>query len=140
MGYTDASMWILLGTVVIASVWHPFRADTRSAAASAGLRLGTALALFIGMFFIPGAFDRGVPGGQDTSTCPGFVGKDSDAWWAGVVLVGLVWWFGVGVLKASAVSIHRHERHYVAIVLASGTAVALALVADFVLAFSTVCP
>jgi hypothetical protein len=103
------SFWFWLGTaVLVASVWHPFRAETRTAAHVAGLRLGGMFVLLLALWFLPSLlFDPGPRDGTDT--CPYFIVGHSQAWWAEVVLFGCILWSGVGVLKAGGVSVIHHE-------------------------------
>lgn len=128
-----------IGAVLVASAWHPLRANSRSAAESAGLRLVATFILLVVLVFVPPMFDRGVGSGQDTSTCPGFINSHSSAWWASLVVLGLVWWSAIGVMKATGVSIHRGERHAVAVLAATCLAVGLAGAGLFAVAFSSIC-
>ena len=137
---SPSEAWILLGAVAVASSWHPFRADTRSAASSAGLRLAAAFVFLIALFYIPELFDHGIRAGQDTSTCPSLINSHSHAWWASVVILGLVWWSVVGVMKATGLSLRRREKHAVAALAATCLAVGLAVVAVFSLGLSNICP
>jgi hypothetical protein len=137
-GAASMIFWLLVGGVVVASVWHPFHSDSKSAASSAGWRLGTTFALFVALYFLPRLFDRGNLDGTDT--CPYLVNARSDAWWVGFVVLGLTWWSGVGVLKASGASLRRRERHSFAVLGAAAAAIALALIGGFLVAFSQICP
>ena len=131
--------WILLGVVFVASAWHPVQANSRSATASAGLRLIAAIAFLMALFVVPELFDRGIGAGMDTQTCPGYISAGSEADWATLVMVGVVWWWVVGVLKATGVSIRRHESTAPAALVGSLIALGVAFVALLVAAFSGVC-
>jgi hypothetical protein len=134
------SMGLLLGvTVLIASGWHPFRATNRTAASVAGLRLCLMFFLLLVFWFVPTmAFDPGPRDGTDT--CPSFVVDRSPAWWAEFVLLGSVLWSGVGVVKASAVSLLHHENRVGGAIAATVTAAGIAVFGLFLFAFSQLCP
>lgn len=130
-----SALWI--AAVVIASLWHPFRPSSRSAASSAGLRLCISLALLFALFVVPRLFDRGNLEGTDT--CPGFIDDHSDAWWASVTILSAICWSGIGVLKASATSVRRRERQLLAVVAASLGAAAVAGFGGVVFVAAQIC-
>ena len=132
-------VWVLLGVVAVASVWHPLQANSRSATASAGLRLIAAIAFLFALFFVPQLFDRGIGPSMNTQTCPGYINAGSAADYATLVMVGVVWWWVVGVLKATGVSIRRHESTAPATVVGSLIALGVAFVALLAAAFSSLC-
>jgi hypothetical protein len=133
-------MGLVLGvTVLIASAWHPFRAENGTAASVAGLRLCLMFFLLLVLWFLPTmAFDPGPRDGTDT--CPSFVVDRSPAWWAEFVLLGVVLWSGVGVVKASVASLLHRENRVGGVLAATVTAVGIAVFAFFLFAFSQLCP
>jgi hypothetical protein len=106
-------IWILVVVVLAASVWHPLQAqaNSRSAGESAGLRLVGAIVFLMLLFLVPQLFDRGIGPGENIQTCPSYINSGSTADWVSLVLLGVVFWWVVGVVKATAVSVRRHERH-----------------------------
>jgi hypothetical protein len=131
--------WLIMpGVALVASAWHPFGGDSRSAARSAGLRLAMACAFFFGSLVVPQIFDRGNL--DNTDTCPDFINAGSTAWWVAGSIVCIVGWSCIGVFKASGVSVMRREGHAVAVVLASAASLVLTLACIVVLLLSGVCP
>jgi hypothetical protein len=133
------SILVLVGVVLVASAWHPLGATSRSAATSAGLRLTAAFVFLVALVFFPQGFDHGTAG-QDTQTCPSYINSHSAAWWVSLVMLGAVWWWVVGVLKATGLSFHRGEQHAGAALAATIAALALGVVALFAIALTGICP
>jgi hypothetical protein len=134
------NMGLLLGVaVLIASVWHPFRATNGAAASVAGLRLCLMFFLLIVFWFVPTmAFDPGPRDGTDT--CPYFVVDRSPAWWAEFVLLGIVLWAGVGVVKAGAMSLLQHENRVGGVIAATVTALGIAVFGLVLFSLLQLCP
>jgi hypothetical protein len=134
----QVTLLLLVGAVLVASIWHPLGGDSRSAASASGLRLLMMFLLVVAGLFVPQWFDRGNLDG--TSTCPSFISNDSSAWWVETFILALTWWAGTGVFKASAKSFIRNEGYSLAMLLAVASALGLGLVAAFLNAFSGFCP
>src|SRR5438309_4966130 len=132
-------IWILLAVVFVASVWHPLQANSRSAGESALLRLVAAIVCLVLLFVVPQLFDRGIGPGEDTSTCPSYIDSGSTADWVTLVLLGVVWWWVVGVVKAAVVSVRRTESHAAAALVGALVAVGVGFVALLAAALSHLC-
>jgi hypothetical protein len=132
-------VWLILGAAIVTSLWFPLPRDSKLAAVIGGWRFMTMLGVFLAwLFVVPAIFGAGGKG--NTDTCPYFIEPGSTGAWVDAFGLGLVWWLGVGVLKAGAVSFARHERHGLAMVILAALAIAVGFVALILLALGQICP